>query len=172
MLTAAGAGPLGVAGRKAAAAQTRRSVDEKRREMPYSTCPTCGDLFHLFVHGDKTAWYAEHAPGIPVGEAVALQCFGCWKPLKEYDVVTVIKVPANKPNIKVGDVATVLLVLQSDNKKTAYELECVGDSTSKGWVETLERLHVRYDMKRNPQQTTEPTAAASASVDSQKVDGQ
>jgi len=84
--------------------------------------------------------------------------------LKEYDVVTVIKVPANKLNIKVGDVATVLLVLQGDNGKNAYEMECVGDSSSNGWVDTLDRHHIRYDTKRNPQQTTEPTDAAAASL--------
>ena len=47
--------------------------------MPYSTCPTCGILFHLLPAGDVREWYAKFAPDKQAGDNLTLECVECWK---------------------------------------------------------------------------------------------
>lgn len=124
--------------------------------VPYSKCPECHCVFHLQIREDPKTWYEKQAPGIPVGEVVNLLCFGCWKPLKEYDVVEVIRSPEGKPHIQRGDIGAVLMVVADKNGKQAYEVECVTGNGQSLWIETLERNYIKYDMKRNKK--TEPSA--------------
>jgi len=123
--------------------------------VPYSQCPKCDCLFHLQIHGDPNSWYEKQAPGIAIGEMVHLQCFGCWKPLKEYDVVEVVRCPEGKPHVRCGDIGTVLMILSDGAGNQAYEIECMTEDGKSRWIETLERNCIKYDTKRNKE--TEPS---------------
>ena len=129
--------------------------------MPFSKCPICGGVFHLFVGTDITAWYAKHAAGKKVGEEVSLECFECWKELKEYDVVEVIATPDSADDVEIGDFGAVLLVLESKDGKKAFEVESVLPDGRNKWLHTFERHQLRYSVKKNkPHKAPEPTTMA------------
>lgn len=110
--------------------------------MPYATCPNCGDTFHLLVTKDIDEWEKKN----PKSESGVryLQCFACWKDLKEHDVVRVCTVPHEYEGvIAKGDKAAVLMVLHGTSK-TVYETECVNPDGSSKWVATLERQHLKF----------------------------
>lgn len=110
--------------------------------MPYATCPTCGDSFHLLVTKDIEKWNNEH-PYSEDGKRY-IECFGCWKELREYDVVKVWKVPEQYKNeIIEGDTGAVILLLES-NGTQAYEIECANEDGSTKWQFALERKYVKY----------------------------
>jgi hypothetical protein len=68
--------------------------------MPYSKCPICGVSFHLLVTSDLGKWYAEHAPGIKVGEVVNLLCLECWRKSEKADPGAS---PNGSPGVPVGN---------------------------------------------------------------------
>jgi hypothetical protein len=120
--------------------------------MPYSKCPNCNQLFHLTITKDLDQWYRKYAPDTKVGDEVAIQFFGCWKELKEYDVVRVISPPDANSAAKKDDISTVVMVLQSPDEKV-YEVECVlPDGTTK-WLETFKRNQLRYEPDLNKNNT-------------------
>jgi hypothetical protein len=122
--------------------------------MPYSKCPICSQLFHLTITKDLDQWYRKHAPDKKIGDEVSIQCFGCWKELKEYDVVRVISEPDTVSAAKIGDIGAVVMVHDNSNEK-AYEVECVlPDGTTK-WLETFKRIQLRYEPDLN-KEITEP----------------
>ena len=115
--------------------------------MPYSTCPNCGARFHLSISGDPRDWYQEYAQDKQVGDEVELQCFECWKELKEYDVVKVIS-SSKGGNIKKDDIGTVVMILgEKDNR--AYEVECVLPDGSTKWIDTFKRDEIKFELKKN-----------------------
>ncbi|MCG8485343.1 MAG: DUF4926 domain-containing protein [Clostridia bacterium] len=116
--------------------------------MPYSKCPNCNQQFHLQVRKDIEKWYKEHAPDKNVGDEVNLICYGCWKDLKEYEIVRVLKKPMNGCNVQIGDIGTVLMVLDN-SKEISYEVECVLPDGSTKWVETFKRNQLKYDIELN-----------------------
>ena len=116
--------------------------------MPYSKCPSCNQIFHLLVSKDLEKWYAQNAPGKKVGDEVSIQCYGCWKELKEYEVVRVVSTSNKKNSVEVGDVGTILMIFDS-SEETAYEVECVLPDGSSKWIETLNRNQLRYEPELN-----------------------
>ncbi len=128
--------------------------------MPYSKCPNCNQLFHLLVSKDLEQWYKENAPGKKIGDEVNLQCFGCWKELKEYEVVRVISLRGMESDSSVEheDVGTILMILDSTDK-IAYEVECVLPDGSTKWIETFKRNQLRYEPHLNKNKTEQGDSA-------------
>jgi hypothetical protein len=108
--------------------------------MPYATCPNCKLTFHLNVRVDVLEEWKEKFPTQEDG-ARYIQCYFCWKELKELDVVEVWRVPKGmEKQVSKGDLGAVVLV-QDVNY---YEVECVkADGTTK-WLETLPRNCLWY----------------------------
>jgi hypothetical protein len=115
--------------------------------MPYSKCPACGLVSHLSVKGDVAAWYS--ARGKNVGEEVSELCYGCWKELKEYEVVEVIAKPSDTEDVKIGDIGTVLLVMEGADGTKGFEVESVRPDGSNGWLHTFQRHQLRYSPRLN-----------------------
>jgi hypothetical protein len=115
--------------------------------MPFSKCPVCGQVSHLSIRGDAEAWYRER--GKKIGEEVSEPCFGCWKELKEYEVVEIIAKPEGTSDVQIGDVGTVLLVMEAPDGSRGFEVESVLPYGSSRWVHTFERHHLRYSPLRN-----------------------
>ena len=110
--------------------------------MPNSKCQVCGDSFHLLVREDLEAWHSSR--GIRIGEEANERCFGCWRELREYDVVEVIEKPEDIAGVIVGDLGTVVMVHELNGSAVAYEVECVLPDGSSKWLGTFKRPHLRY----------------------------
>ena len=110
--------------------------------MPYSKCPVCGDSFHLLVREDLETWHSSR--GIQIGDVASEKCFGCWRDLREYDVVEVIDAPEDIAGVTVGDLGAVLMVHELNGSAVAYEVECVLPDGSAKWLGTFKRQHLRY----------------------------
>ena len=115
--------------------------------MPFARCPTCGDRFHLVVREDLESWYSTR--GIRIGVEASELCFGCWRDLKEYDVVEVIAAPSDIPGVEIGDIGAVLIVHQRNGNAAAFEVECVLPDGRSKWVGCFMREHLRYRADRN-----------------------
>lgn len=120
--------------------------------MPSSTCPTCGKSFHLSVSGDVKEWYAKFVPNGGIGDTASLHCFECWKQLKPYDVVEVIAIPGGADDVTIGDLGTVLEVLNAPSLKEAYEVECVLPDGSNKWHHAFTRAQLCYSIQHNKEE--------------------
>ncbi len=62
---------------------------------------------------------------------------------KEYEIVEVA-IPNNAvPEAEVGDIGTILMVLESDKKEVAYEVESVQKDGYSKWVGTFQEKHLK-----------------------------
>jgi hypothetical protein len=68
--------------------------------MAYGYCPNCRCGVRYRVSPQHRApWLAELAAEVGRGEAAALLCYGCWKPLEIGDGVEVLDPPFWRPEI-------------------------------------------------------------------------
>lgn len=107
--------------------------------MPYATCPNCKSTFHLRVVEDIENWNKK----FPVSEDGIryIECFDCWRELKELDSVQVWNVPNEyKDEIKKGDIGAVVL-LHGNN---VFEVECVNEDGSTKWQFAIPRKYLKY----------------------------
>ena len=71
-------------------------------------------------------------------------CFGCFKSIKEYDVVEVIAQNPEVSEAAVGHSGAVLMVFNSPDGETAYEVESVNNDGTTKWVGTFRRSHIKW----------------------------
>lgn len=108
--------------------------------MPYATCPNCSDTFHLRITENIDDWnkkFPTSSDGIRY-----MECFYCWKELKEYDVVEVFRnSDPELENVSVGDKGAVVLVHSTSD----LEVECVNPDGTTKWLHTIPRKNLKYD---------------------------
>ena len=68
-------------------------------------------------------------------------CLGCFKIIKEYDVVKVISENSEVPEAEVGDLGAVVLVYNSGE---AYEVECVQENGHTKWLGTFTKEQIKW----------------------------
>ncbi len=68
-------------------------------------------------------------------------CLGCFKSLKEYDVVKAISKNTNVPEAQVGELGTI--VLAHDDGRD-FEVECVLDNGETKWLGTFSREQLKW----------------------------
>ena len=59
------------------------------------------------------------------------------KQISKYDVVKVIELNQNVPESKIGDIATVVMLFNENEKTVAYEIECVQKNGQTKWQGTF-----------------------------------
>jgi hypothetical protein len=75
-----------------------------------------------------------------------IECYFCWKELKEYDVVEIWTVPEKySDKIDKGDLGAVLIV----HGQGQFEVECVQEDGTTKWLETLPRNCMWYKSRPN-----------------------
>ena len=72
-------------------------------------------------------------------------CLGCFKAVKEYDVVKVISLNKSVPEAEVGDIGAVVMVYSPE----AFEVECVLDTGSTKWLGTFARDKIKWQPTPN-----------------------
>ena len=115
--------------------------------MPYSSCPVCGDRFHLLVREGLKDWHTSR--GIRIGEEASELCFGCWRDLQEYDVVEVISTPSDVTGVDAGELGAVVMIHERNGAAGAYEVECVLPDGRSKWLGSFKRQHLRYRIDQN-----------------------
>ncbi|PCJ32496.1 MAG: DUF4926 domain-containing protein [Gammaproteobacteria bacterium] len=68
-------------------------------------------------------------------------CLGCFKSLREYDVVKVITEVKEQPKIEIGDIGTILLIF---NNGEAFEVENILNNGDTKWQSTLTRKQIKW----------------------------
>ena len=107
--------------------------------MPFVNCPACGELFYLNVRENLEEWNARFP--ISPENVKYIECFGCSKELKEFDIIEVLAVPeSDRDIVSVGDVGTVVFVYSND----AFEVKCVMDDGSTKWLVKFPRNFIKY----------------------------
>ncbi|MEN3158682.1 DUF4926 domain-containing protein [Alkalimonas sp. NCh-2] len=104
--------------------------------MAYTKCSRCGEEFHLRIASDdslKELRFKEQRNEV--------LCLGCFKSIKEYDVVKVISENSSVPEARVGDLGAVVLV---HGDGAAFEVECVLDNGSTKWIGTFKKGQVKW----------------------------
>jgi len=107
--------------------------------MPYGTCPNCNDSFHLRITENIEKWNAKF-PQAEDGIRY-IECFNCWKELKEYDVVEVLR--NSMPELEgvfVGDKGVVVL----KHSINEFEVECVNSDGTTKWLHTISRKNLKF----------------------------
>lgn len=107
--------------------------------MPFATCPNCREEFHLSVRENLEEWNKRFL--ISSDNVRYIECFGCWKELKELDVVKVLAIPESKEDcVSIGDIGAVVYV----HSKDAFEVECVLEDGSTKWLTEFPRNFIKY----------------------------
>lgn len=104
--------------------------------MAYTKCSRCGEEFHLRITSD------DSLRELKLKELKnEVLCLGCFKSIKEYDVVRVISENPNVPEAKVGDLGSVVLV---HNNGEAFEVECVLENGHTKWLGVFTKEQVKW----------------------------
>ena len=108
--------------------------------MAFTNCSRCGESFHLRITSTESIdelKKKEHERKV--------FCLGCFKAVKEYDVVKVISLNKSVPEAEVGDIGAVLMVYSPE----AFEIECVLDTGSTKWLGTFTRDKIKWQPTPN-----------------------
>ena len=108
-------------------------------KMTFTKCPRCNESFHLRLTSE--AALRELREKEKVGENL---CFGCFKEIKEYDVVKVIQKNDSVPEAEIDDEGAVLMVLNGKDGTRAYEVESVLPDGSNKWLGTFARYQLKW----------------------------
>lgn len=112
--------------------------------MPYATCPNCNDSCHFNIAKDIEKWnekYPTASDGIRY-----IECFYCWKELKEFDCVEVINLPIeNITDIEQGDIGAVVMV----HSIVTFEVECGNTDGTTKWLHALPRKNLKYKREKS-----------------------
>ncbi|MBU2983981.1 DUF4926 domain-containing protein [Saccharophagus degradans] len=103
--------------------------------MPYTKCSQCGEEFHLRITSDDSLKDLKGKE-----ESGRVHCIGCFKSIKEYDVVKVIKLNKNVPEAKVGDIGAVVMVYGNQE----FEVECVLKNGYTKWLGTFTKSQLKW----------------------------
>ena len=107
--------------------------------MAFTKCSRCGESFHLRLNSEQALNELHEKEN--KGEVL---CLGCFKELKEYDVVQVIAKNPTVPEAELGDKGAVLIVLNSESGEKGYETECVLPNGSNKWLGTFSRNQLKW----------------------------
>ncbi len=113
--------------------------------MPYAKCPTCGQISHYAVK-NLEQWHKKHNPDFK--ETTVLPCFGCWKELKEGDIVCVLSKPNEKSLAEAGGVGTITAI-HNNVKTPSYEVKSVLPNGKIKWTGVFKRNQIRYEIALN-----------------------
>jgi len=107
--------------------------------MTYTKCSRCGEVFHLRLTSEQAIdeLHTKERNG-------AVLCIGCFKNLKEYDVVQVISENSDVPEAQVGDKGAVLMMLNNSNGEPSFEVECVLPDGTNKWLGTFKREQLKW----------------------------
>jgi hypothetical protein len=103
--------------------------------MPYTKCSQCGEEFHLRITSDDSIKNLKRKE-----ESGQVHCIGCFKTIKEYDVVKVIALNKNVPEAKVGDTGAVVMV----HGNQAFEVECLLENGYTKWLGTFAKYQLKW----------------------------
>lgn len=107
--------------------------------MAFTKCSRCGESFHLRLSSVQAL--NELHEKEKNGEVL---CLGCFKELKEYDVVQVVAKNPTVPEAEIGDKGAVLMVINSESHEKGYEIECVLPDGTNKWQGTFERNQLKW----------------------------
>ena len=69
------------------------------------------------------------------------RCIGCFKGIKELDVVEVISNNSQMPEVEIGDIGAVVMVHENSD---AFEVECVLENGDTKWLCALTRDQLKW----------------------------
>lgn len=104
--------------------------------MAYTKCSRCGEEFHLRIILDeslKELRFKEQRSDV--------LCLGCFKSIKEYDVVKVISGNSDVPEARIGDIGVVVLVHEGGR---AFEVECVLEGGHAKWLGAFKKEQIKW----------------------------
>ena len=104
--------------------------------MAYTKCSRCGEELHLRITSDNSINELRRKE-----QRNETLCLGCFKNLKEYDVVKVISENLGVPEARIGDIGAVIL---AHNDGMAYEVECVLESGETKWLGTFKKEQIKW----------------------------
>lgn len=104
--------------------------------MTYTQCFRCGEKFHLRITSNEALGELRKKE-----EAGEVLCLGCFKSLKDYDVVKTISENTNVPEAKIGDVGTIIL---AHDGGLAFEVECVLENGDTKWLGAFSRQQLKW----------------------------
>ncbi len=104
--------------------------------MAYTKCSRCGEQFYLRITStDALALLKSEEDS---GDVL---CIGCFKSIKELDVVKIISANLNVPEAQVGDIGAVVMVHSPANP---FEVECVLENGDAKWLGPFTREQVKW----------------------------
>jgi hypothetical protein len=104
--------------------------------MAYTKCSRCGEEFHLRLTSNDSLQDLRKKE-----KRNDVLCLGCFKSIKEYDVVKVISENARVPEARVGDIGAVVLVHDDD---CTFEVESVLDNGETKWIGTFSKEQLKW----------------------------
>lgn len=107
--------------------------------MTYTTCTRCREKLHLGLVSEA----AKNKLQKKESNREVL-CLGCYKSLKELDVVQVITSNTSVENAERGDKGAVLCILKNKSGEVGYEVECVLPDGSNKWEGCFERNQLKW----------------------------
>lgn len=116
--------------------------------MAYTKCSRCGDTFHLRLTSEQALNELHEKE-----KEHEVLCFGCFRTIKEFDVVQVIVINPQVPEAKAGDKGAVVMVHGGGDGKSGYEVECVLPNGTSKWQGGFKREQLKWLQSPNEKNT-------------------
>lgn len=104
--------------------------------MAYTKCSRCGEAFHLRITSDDSLKELQLKE-----QKSEVLCLGCFKSVKEYDVVKVIAENIGVPEARIGDIGAVVLVHEGGG---VFEVECVLENGHTKWLGAFKKEQIKW----------------------------